>query len=1115
MNKWLKNIIYIWLLFCVENIYAQRTGKLFSRNYFPHEYKAASQNWEAVQDVEGNLYFANDKGVLVYNGLSWLLLTTQNESAVRSLAYSTKEKRVYIGASGDFGYLQPTTNGSLEYISLIKYLPEKEKKFEDVWSAHATQEGIVFQTDKNVYLYQPQKKSFQIYKTSDSSYFFLTFYLQQKTFILDIEKGLMLLQNGNLKLARGGEYFKNKKIYTILSFKENEYLVGVRNEGLFWYKPKQNNDIIVPFKTEADTFLQKHQLYSGLALSEDELAIGTRTGGVAIIAKDGKLKEILDKSKGLADNNVRFMTLTQDKTIWIALNHGITKVNLYAPWRFWDEENGVTGIVRDILVKDEKVWVATSSGVFYKKNNENYFTQIEGIDTETWTLLALENGQILVGANDGIYEISKNISKNILKTRPKAVLKLYLSPKKDNIYAGLKGGLLELKLPLQNLKVKNFEFIEEEIYSIVETKSNEKTLWLGTFVKGVFELKFDKNNQTSAKNLKNYTLEHGLPSLRDNKLLLDNDENLICATRKGLYEFQHTEQRFVPTDKWGINWADDTFKIKNLYKIDETYWIVGDDQLYFNITEISKNNKKELIQNDIWYRLLPEFSEIIVAPQTTQKIWVGGSEGVFYLDKSTFKYLPLPLKPHLSKVILGRDSLLYGGFGTIITPKITIEQATEITFEFTSPIFEDEKRLQYAYALTNKSEKNPIWRNWEVTNQVRYTNLLEGKYIFWVKVKDIFGQESAAVMYEFVVLPPWYRTLWAYFLFVIILFTCIYMVIKIFVFRYAQQQKKLEKLIKSRTEEVEIKNKDLEKQQTELLNKNIEIDSQNKEIKSSITYASRIQQAMLPTLASINQGFPENFVMYKPRDGVSGDFYWFSQTLMRPRFVKNPSILDGKVSIFKDILQGKKIICAVDCTGHGVPGALISLVGDAFLDEIINMEGITQASIILQELDQRIRSSLKQDENKITDGMDMAICIVDENNKTLEYAGANRPLVYMKNNELHYIKGDRYGIGGYQFEVNNEDMPEQKNFTKHTIDLDSVVDFYIYSDGIEDQFGGEKNRKFSSRRLKELITLHHHLPMREQQKIYEQELMNWQGSFSQIDDILLIGVRIDLEIDKI
>ncbi|MCF6240905.1 MAG: SpoIIE family protein phosphatase [Bacteroidales bacterium] len=265
------------------------------------------------------------------------------------------------------------------------------------------------------------------------------------------------------------------------------------------------------------------------------------------------------------------------------------------------------------------------------------------------------------------------------------------------------------------------------------------------------------------------------------------------------------------------------------------------------------------------------------------------------------------------------------------------------------------------------------------------------------------------------------------------------------------------------------KNKELEKSK-------LFIEEKNQKLEDSISYAKRIQLAALASDKQIKSYLPESFVLYEPKDIVSGDFYWFAR------------------------LKEKIFVATIDCTGHGVPGALLTMIANAHLVEIVKVLKISEPDKILNQLHIYICNTLKQEESKNLDGLDIAICAIDKTNNSLEYSGARIPLVYIQDENLKIIKGDRYSIGGYNKKL-------KRTFTKHIIELKQDTIFYMFSDGYTDQFGGPKNRRFRIDKLSNLLLEIHKLSMEEQKDILKKSIEKWRDKEPQTDDILVMGFK--------
>jgi serine phosphatase RsbU (regulator of sigma subunit) len=282
----------------------------------------------------------------------------------------------------------------------------------------------------------------------------------------------------------------------------------------------------------------------------------------------------------------------------------------------------------------------------------------------------------------------------------------------------------------------------------------------------------------------------------------------------------------------------------------------------------------------------------------------------------------------------------------------------------------------------------------------------------------------------------------------------------------------LEELVQERTEE-------LEKQKQLLEERNRELAQRNKDILASLQYAQRIQQAYLPSIELLKSSFPDSFVYYRPKEIVSGDFYWFSPRL-------------------------SKILVAVgDCTGHGIPGAFVTAMANTLLKQIVELEGIFKPDEILYQLHVRMRVILQQhlESEKSRDGLDLVLTQIDIRRKRLLFSGANRPLLIIREGNPIEIKGNKYGIGGTQYEG-------ERTYDLHTVQLQEGDRIYLFSDGFQDQIGAEQGKRFRSTRFYELLSEIATKTAEQQMQLIDAELRQWKGDYEQIDDITIIGIHI-------
>ena len=296
--------------------------------------------------------------------------------------------------------------------------------------------------------------------------------------------------------------------------------------------------------------------------------------------------------------------------------------------------------------------------------------------------------------------------------------------------------------------------------------------------------------------------------------------------------------------------------------------------------------------------------------------------------------------------------------------------------------------------------------------------------------------------------------------------------------RSYMELKRLRKEVHMQQEEIESHRDIIETQRDVAVRQRDEISLHQKEIKSSIQYARRIQSALLPSRNAFKMYFPDFFILYKPKDIVSGDFYWISAD------------------------QERIVIAAGDCTGHGVPGALMSMLGITFLNEIDNISGIVRTDQILNNLRERIIQSLHQKgaAGEAQDGMDMAIISVKHNKGSLEFSGASNPMFLFRDSALHEFRGDRMPLG--------YDETSKSPFTANEVKLLPGDAIYLFSDGFSDQFGWRENRKLKPKNFKNLLLEIQNIPMKAQEKVLDSHLEIWKGDLEQLDDILVLGLKI-------
>ncbi len=465
---------------------------------------------------------------------------------------------------------------------------------------------------------------------------------------------------------------------------------------------------------------------------------------------------------------------------------------------------------------------------------------------------------------------------------------------------------------------------------------------------------------------------------------------------------------------------------------------------------------------------------IYYAPKTSV-LWLGGNDGLILFNTKNNKKNKTTQVTIIRRVLnISSDTLLK----LKNTEPVKLRYSdNSLRFYFAAPVFVSKGDAYFRYFLKGFDRDTSEWVK---IFHKDYTNLPSGKYTFTVEAKNEFGQKLKPAKFSFEISTPVYLRWWAF----IIYAGLLYLIVRTYLNRRIKAVEKervvLENTVKERTEEIEQSKEEIESQRDELY-------KQKQEIVDSINYAKRIQQAVLPSEEFMSSVLKEYFVFFQPRDIVSGDFYWVKK------------------------IRNFSFVVAADCTGHGVPGAFMSMLGSSFLNEIVSSRTLDGAGEILNRLRNKVKKSLHQKgaEGEQKDGMDISLLIIDWDEYELQFAGAYNSVYIVRkkdaesntedNFEIIRLKADRQPIGIYL---------NERSFTNHSFSLKKGDVIYALSDGYIDQFGGDTGGKFKSGRFKEMLLSFQDKSMEEQKQILIRTFAKWKRDFDQVDDVLVMGIKI-------
>ncbi len=1057
-----------------------------------------------LQDSKGFMWFGTQDGLNKFNGYSNDMLVYKHDPADSNSLSSNYIESLYEDKSGVIWV--GTRGGGLNAINpVFNSVRRFEQDAKNDKSISSNQIKCILQDKEGVYWigttfglnkFNGKDNSFEkfIHSSGDTNALFgfkVESILEDKSgnlWVCTIDGGLNLYNRKTNTFSRyldrsadgkGDEYYNRAK--SIVQDKFGLLWIGTDNGGVVSFDPvkKKFSDRILSSPNNEYNLIPENRISSLCLDSKGALWIGTINKGISYINRlagnNATYRFNQYDLQSLSIDGVNCIYKDREGNIWVGTEGGGISVHFPNAARFkhfhkdiLNEEhftsNAVFGLMQD---RDGLIWVGTMHGgiTTIDRTKDEYVNYGDGKDNSlssarsnsVLSLFEDKEGLIWVGTWGGGLNTFDKHTKQIKRIVEKGAITCITQGYGDNIWVGTYGyrGLSSFSKSSGQLTPFTTKdgLSSDNIYCVYEDKNRK--VWIGTAGEGLNMLDYVTQNVKVfkyEKNNKNTISDNTVNCIYD-----DRKGNLWIGTSNGLnkldvkkMEFtQYNEKDGLPNgniwgilgDKRGNLWISTNKGVTRFNpKVDNK-----EGSAFKNFTIHDGLQGDEFAQGAYFQNRL------------TGEMFFGGLNGfnAFYPDNvSDNNHVPPVYITSVKK--FGKETAL----DSSVNVKKYIELSYKdnfISFEFVALDYVFPEKNKYSFTMDGL---NSEWSPSATRRYVSYTNLPGGDYVFRVRASNsdgVWNEEGATIYIK--VIPPWWKTNLFYSMCVLVSIGSVFGFIRYRTAKIEQEKKVLEQKVEERTAELAQKNHD---------------------ITSSIQYAKRIQQAILPTKEQIQKYFPESFVLFKPKDIVSGDFYWFAE--------KN----------------GRSIAACVDCTGHGVPGAFMSMIGANLLNQIILENGITEPAAILYELNQGVRAALKQgiqSEIETTDGMDIAICSIDLEKRELQFSSALRHLIILSDNNIEKISGDKFPIGGSH-------MQADQAYTNHTKFLKKGDMLYMFSDGYADQFGGDRGKKLMIKRMYDSLMNVHIMPMLEQRVLLEKSFEDWKGAHSQVDDVLVIGIRV-------
>lgn len=748
-------------------------------SYEKRQYNAGAQNWDIRQDAQGRVYFANNEGLLSFDGIYWKLYPLANKTIVRSLEFG-KDNRIYIGAQDEIGYFVPDKTGKLEYTSLKDLLPQSERTFADIWDMASYEDNIFFRSNNKILQYTGDR--IIVFKPT-TAWLFMGLHNGQLV-AQDQQKGLLVFKNGGwAPFIEKDKIVAGLDITDIISLNKDSSLVTTQNHGLYVLTGNE----IHPFQLSGMQ-IDPHQTFSGaVKIDEDHFVVGTYTNGFYLINNNGEVIENFSKKEGLQNSNIRSIFIDRNHNIWLGLDSGIDFIAFNNSIKHINPPVMNDGAGYAVAIHDNSLFFGLSNGIYrlplpdikdlsYAKNDFKFI-----IGGQTWGL-SVVNDKLLAGKDEGFFQVKGDQALPVMKNTGYWTFQpLQNFLQSTTVVAGNYQGVRFFESNGNQLLDKGATdgFNEPARYLVID---NNDIIWVSHPYRGVYKIE----QPGPGGHVKLYTVANGLPSTLNNHVYKVKNR-VVIATEKGIYEYNSRADTFEASTYYMEILGDRGIRY---LKEDAggNIWFIQDKNL--GVVDFSTLKPAIIYLPELKGKILSGFEHIY--PVNDNNIFVGGEKGFYHINFEKYKQNNHPLNAYIRtvKAIGKNDSLIFGGyFGNVNEntaqpgnriPSVS-HQWNSFHMEYSSPLFEQQANIEYSYYLEGFDQG---WSEWSKKTEKDYTNLSAGTYTFKVKARNNLRNESAVSSYSFIVLPPWYQATWAYVIYILIAILLAYLL-------YRRLQKKL------------------------------------------------------------------------------------------------------------------------------------------------------------------------------------------------------------------------------------------------------------------------------------------------------------------------------------
>lgn len=805
--------------------FEREIGRRFVDNIDPGDMSpnARAQNWDILQDQRGMIYIANSAGVIEYDGVRWRIIPMDNYGVVLCLGLD-EQNRLYLGGNGNMGYLEADSSGALVFRSLVPILPDSLQSFSFVVGLEIWKGDVYFRTLHQIF--QIDLASHQLKKIWSSP---TRIYLKKVVDDLYIwREGIDWGKvSGDSLISFDYPLEQYKRSPSFLPFStdgdsSSDILIMPRQGKKFLFDGNRMEDF--PLGKDVISYLDQYGLFESISLGGRRYVLASENGGSLIIDQEGQLLDLIDKGSGVENTLIYHAYMDSEQVLWLGSDYGISKMEAFSPFSFYGEEEQLKGGVQSMIRHQGKMFIGTSQGAFELIPSANgpgfpHFKPING-PVSCWSFHS-DGDLLLLGGANQIFQLKHQQVESIAEGL-NYPYDMYRSPFDSSLlYVGYSQGLAVLKKRGKSWRaVGKVSGIAGAVRSIIETKAGH--LWLGTDVNGFFQVilsekirkQFDEGQADTQipANIRQFREEAGVPNSFVNVATLAN--RTVFITTQGLKQFDEEKEVFVPERAFGDVMADSNLLIWRIVEnLNGRITALTDypqkqdtrNHGSFLIPEEGGGYRHELGNFDrLPVRMMSSLQFLYPDPLQADVLWMGGSSGLMRYDMSKEQALPTDFPVYLRAIKTSGDSMIYHGNVWPDTPPELSFDNNSLRFEYAAAFFQSEGETTYQIFLEGNDKD---WSDWSKETYADYTNLPEGTYRFHVRARNVYFHISESEPFEFDILPPWYRSKWAYALYALIISLIMTMIAQLYskwrVRQLEARNQELEETVAERTEEIQ------------------------------------------------------------------------------------------------------------------------------------------------------------------------------------------------------------------------------------------------------------------------------------------------------------------------